>query len=218
MADVGDVLDEFFSPFSSEKLWVFPETDDYTKLVRGWQAVINALARIKARLAANCAHWQANNVSNPAWTPTMSDAPKVNADREFVQSPPGTDPDTCEKAFIIYAGSIAAKTVLGGVVGGILAPPIQTRDLYLCSIGSFNIYTTVDLIDCGAKTAKMNFWMYNSMSKRSFGKFASNPVFKACGMKTQFMWWNWVESVDWSSGSVRTLPGVTPGGTSGGGW
>jgi hypothetical protein len=56
------------------------------------------------------------------------------------------------------------------------------------------------------------------MSKRSFGKFASNPVFAACGMATQFMWWNWVESVDWSSGSVRTLPPATPGGTSGGGW
>jgi hypothetical protein len=85
-------------------------------------------------------------------------------------------------------------------------PTIQTNDLYNCSLGSFNIYTTVDATDCGAKTATMNFWMYNSMSRRSFGKFASHPAFAACGMKTQFMWWNWVENVDWSSGTVKTVP------------
>jgi hypothetical protein len=134
----------------------------------------------------------------------MTDSPKPGAFRDFVPSPPGTDPPTCEKAFIIYATTM----VLPG-------PTIETFELYTCSIGSFNIYTTVDAVDCGAKTATMNFWMYNSMSKRSFGRFASNPVFKACGMKTQYMWWNWVENVDWSSGAVKTLPKAAP---SGGGW
>jgi hypothetical protein len=51
-----------------------------------------------------------------------------------------------------------------------------------------------------------NYWMYNSMSKQSFGRFASHPAFSLSRMATQYMWWNWVESVDWSSGAVRVLP------------
>ena len=77
----------------------------------------------------------------------------------------------------------------------------ECNDLYTCSIGSFNVYTTVEAIDCSAKTATMNFWMYNSMSRNSFGKFASHPAFALSGVKTQYMWWNWVETVDWSSGN-----------------
>jgi hypothetical protein len=83
---------------------------------------------------------------------------------------------------------------------------IQTRNLYTCSIGSFNIYTTVDKVDCATKTATVNYWMYNAMSRHSFGRFASHPAFRLSRMATQYMWWNWVESVDWSSGAVRTLP------------
>ena len=36
MTTVGDILDEFFSPFSSETLWVMPEDDNYTEIVRKW--------------------------------------------------------------------------------------------------------------------------------------------------------------------------------------
>jgi hypothetical protein len=206
MATIGDVLDEFFSPLSKEKLWIMPENDNYTKIVRQWSPEIEAETRIKANVAANCAHWQANYKTDPAWKPTMTDAPKANAHREFVPSPPGTDPDTCKKAFVVYVTTKAASTgrILIPVLGAI--PEIQTRELYTCSIGSFNIYTTADQIDCGAKKATLNFWMYNNMSKHSFGRFASEPVFAACGMKSQYMWWNWVESIDWSGGTILTVP------------
>jgi hypothetical protein len=213
MTTIGEILNEFFSPLSSEKMWVMPEDDDYTKLVRKWKPVIESVDRAKLNLNTSCSNWQSQYASRPTWKPTMTDTPKSGAFRDFVPSPPGTDPGTCKEAFIIYAGSVVAKDVILGVPG-ILLPSIQTNNLYTCSIGSFNVYTTIDAIDCSAKTATMNFWMYNSMSKRSFGRFADNPVFVACGMKTQFMWWNWVEYVDWSSGTVKTLPKTT----SGGGW
>jgi hypothetical protein len=207
MATVGDILDEFFSPFSSERLWVMPGTDGYTVVVRRWRPVIDAANRTKAHLAANCAQWSAGFVTNPAWRPTMTDVPKPGSYREFVASPPGTDPDTCLNAFVLYAMSKAARTAPRPIF--IPLPEIQTENLYTCSIGSFNIYTTVDRIDCAAKTATVNYWMYNAMSRRSFGRFASHPAFALSGMATQYMWWNWVDSVDWSSGTIRTLPSVT---------
>jgi hypothetical protein len=211
MATVGQILDEFFSPTSKEKLWIMPESDGYTKIVRAWQPVIDATSRTKANLAGNCALWDTSFRTNPTWQPTMTDTPKPNAYREFVKSPPGTDPQTCEKAFVIYV----TTKVLSFPGSPIPLPEIQTTDLYTCSVGSFNIYTTVDKVDCGAKQATLSFWMYNSMSKRSFGRFASNPAFSLSGMATQYMWWNWVESVDWTLGTVRTLPSA-PGGSSGG--
>ncbi len=204
MTTVGAILDEFFSPLSSEKLWIMPESDDYTTLVRQWQPVINATNRTKQHLAANCAHWSASYMTKPSWRPTMTDVPKANAYREFVRSPPGTDPETCRNAFVIYVTSKVAGVV--PVPVPLPVPEIQTRELYTCSIGSFNVYTTADRIDCAAKTATLSYWMYNSMSKRSFGRFASHPAFSLSGMATQFMWWNWVESVDWTSGMVKTVP------------
>jgi hypothetical protein len=54
MATIGEILDEFFSPFGKERLWVMPETDNYTKIVRTWQPVIGAVDKAKANLAANC--------------------------------------------------------------------------------------------------------------------------------------------------------------------
>lgn len=201
MTTIGAVLDEFFSPFSRQKLWVMPESDNYTVIVRTWQPVIEATDRAKQDLAANCAFWSANYMTNPQWQPVMSDAAKAGAYRRLVQSPPGTDPDTCRNAFIIYVGSKAARIAPFPVV-----PEIETRDLYTCSIGSFNIYATLDAVDGTAKNATVSFWMYNSMSRRSFGRFASHPAFSLSRMATQYMWWNWVEAVDWSSGRVRTIP------------
>jgi hypothetical protein len=125
-----------------------------------------------------------------------------------VRSPAGTDPDTCRNAFVVYELWKAASPPLWIIIGG-----VQTEALYTCSIGSFNIYTTVDRVDCAARTATLSFWMYNSMSRRSFGRFAEHPVFFLSGMATQYMWWNWVESVEWTSGMVRTLPSPTSGST-----
>jgi hypothetical protein len=205
MTTVGDILDEFFSPMSSEKLWVMPESDNYTAIVRQWQPVIGATNRTKQHLAANCAHWSASYMTKPSCQPTMTDIPKPNAYREFVRSPPGTDPETCRNAFVIYVTTKVARVV--PVPVPLPVPEIQTRELYTCSIGSFNVYTTVNRIDCATKTATLNYWAYNSMSRHSFGRFASHPAFSLSGMATQFMWWNWVESVDWTSGIVRTVPG-----------
>jgi hypothetical protein len=209
MTTVGDILDEFFSPFSSDKLWVMPEGDNYTKIVRKWDPVIQSANRAKLNLSTSCSTWQSLYVSRPSWTPTMTNSPKPGAYRDFVRSPPGTDPGTCMRAFAIYVGSGVGESLNPATS---LLPAVQTDSLYTCSVGSFNIYTTVDAVDCGAKTATMNFWMYNAMSKTSFGQFASNPVFALSGMKTQYMWWNWVETVEWSSGTVRTVPKTASGG------
>lgn len=207
MTTVGDILDEFFSPFSSEELWNMPENDNYTKIVRGWQPVKDAVKKAQSHLGMNCATWARLYKSDPKWKPTKTDRPKKGAHRVFVRSPPGTDPKTCKDAFIIYVTTKAASIISP-------IPETQTRNLYTCSIGSFNIYTTVDSIDCKAKKAKMNFWMYNSMSKRSFGRFAKHKAFSLSGMKTQYMWWNWVEEVEWTSGLVKPVP-KKPGA---GGW
>jgi hypothetical protein len=209
MTTVGAILDEFFSPFSSEKLWVMPENDNYTQRVLKWGPVTQAVGRIKTNLATQCDVWKAGFMTDGSWKPSKTDSPKPGAHREFVASPPGTDPETCKSAFIVYVTTKAARVIPG--VGPAM-PAIQTEALYTCSIGSFNIYTTVDAIDCSAKTATMNFWMYNNMSKRSFGRFADHPAFALSGMKSQYMWWNWVESVEWTSGAVKTVPRASGGG------
>jgi hypothetical protein len=208
MTTVGDILDEFFSPLSSETLWVMAEDDNYTKIVRKWDPVIQSVNRTKFNLSTSCSVWQSLYVSRPSWKPTMTDSPKPGAYRDFVPSPPGTDPETCKSAFIVYVTSGVAKSVIPGLSP---LPAVQTDNLYTCSVGSFNIYTTVDTLDCAAKTATMNFWMYNSMSRRSFGRFASHPAFALSRLKTQYMWWNWVETVDWSSGAMRTVPKTASG-------
>lgn len=197
---IGEILDEFFSPFSSPRLWIMPESDPYTVIVRRWQPVIDAVNRAKANLEANCTGWSTNHRTDPAWRPGMTDPPVTdpNAHREFVPSPPGTDPATCRSAFIPYV----ATRVTPGV------PLIQTFELYTCSIGSFNIYVTVDSIDCAAGLAKMNIWMYNAMSVRSFGRYASHPVFALSGMEKQYMWWNWSESHSWSPAPPAPAPVV----------
>jgi hypothetical protein len=63
---VGQVLDEFFSPFFSERLWVMNESDDYTGIVRTWKPVIYAVDQAKADLQANCTTWQANHRTDPS--------------------------------------------------------------------------------------------------------------------------------------------------------
>lgn len=201
MTTIGDILDEFFSPLSKERLWIMQESDNYTRIVRQWRPVINATTRTKNHLKMNCSRWSSSYTTNPNWRPAKTDAPKPGAYRDFIMSPPGTDPQTCKNAFIAYVTSKAAD-----LVTPLPLPEIQTRNLYTCSIGSFNLYTTVDQIDCVANTATMDFWMYNNMSKRSFGRFASHPAFRLSGMKSQYMWWNWKESVDWSSGTMRVVP------------
>lgn len=179
-----------------------PETDSYTVRVLNWVPVKESVVRIKANVVRNCATWDQQYRTDPNWVPVMSDARKPGAYRDHSAHPPGTDPATCRKAFILY---VTTDSLDGPFLDG-----VQSKDLYLCSIGSFSIYATVDAIDCSARTATVNYWMYNSMSKKSFGRFANNPVFALSGMETQYMWWNWVEEISWdSSGKVKTIPRPT---------
>lgn len=199
---IGDILDNFFSPLSSEKLWIMPEKDNYTKVVRKWSPVIQAVNQVKANLAAHCATWSTKHKTSATWKPGKTDPPKTdpNAFPKWVGSPAGTDPETCKKAFIKYVASKAAGVLVLPVLP--FLPEIQTRNLYTCSIGSFGIYATVDYIDCSKKGARINIWMYNAMDKKSFGRFANEPAFKLSGMKRQYMWWNWKEK--WGNPPVPT--------------
>ncbi|MGY3051879.1 hypothetical protein ACVWYG_000066 [Pedobacter sp. UYEF25] len=185
---VGSVLNEFFSPFSDPTLWNMPESDNYTNIVRSWQPVIDGLISIKADITSNCANWAATHRTDTSWRPGMTKPPVTdpNSFPKWVSSPPGTDPETCKSAFILYVGTM------------IPGPAIQSFGLYTCSIGSFGLYVTVDAIDCAAQTATIQVWMYNTMDKASFGKFASHPAFSFCGMEPQYMWWNWDEQINWA--------------------
>lgn len=196
---IGQVLDEFFSPFSSENLWVMPQNDNYTGIVRAWQPVRDAVAGAKADLQANCTTWEADHRTDPSWTPGRTDPPVAdpNARLTWVGSPPGTDPATCRNAFIVYVSTKALPVV----------PAAQTFQLYTCSIGSFGIFATVDTIDCAAGTATMNIWMYNAMDRGSFGRFADHPLFALSGMERQYMWWNWSETHSWGPGGPRAPTG-----------
>ena len=192
---IGEILDEFFSPFSTKTLWNMSESDNYTVIVRAWQPVIDGLNLTKQNIATDCAAWSATHRSSPGWSPGLNAIPDANSDRRLVKSPPGTDPATCRNAFIVYQGSRAISPFT----------PIQTQDLYTCSIGSFSLAVTVNSIDCAARTADINVWMYNVMSQSSFGKYTR--YFPLSGMENQYMWWNWDETITWTGpGTVTTLP------------
>ena len=210
---IGQVLEEFFSPWSAPNLWVMPETDKYTQIVRSWQPVINAVDQAKANLRANCSTWSASRGTTPTWAPTMTDPPVTdpNAYRVFVPNPPGTAPAWCALALDTYVAakvaSKAARTVSTLPVPGsarIPTPTIQAVELYKCSIGSFNIYATADSVDCARQTAVLNVWMFNAMSQKSFGWFTHDPVFALSGMAKQYMWWNWREGYSWGSAPIPT--------------
>lgn len=63
---VGQILNEFFSPFSSPRMWVMEQNDNYTRIVRTWEHVINAVNVIKADLEANCSQWQTSRMTDTA--------------------------------------------------------------------------------------------------------------------------------------------------------
>ncbi len=174
----ADVLNSFFSPYFLENLWVMPENDEYTRIVQTWEPVIEAVNQAKENLAPSCYDWQTRHMTDPSWHPRMSPAADPNAYKIEKSSPLGTNSDACKRAWLIYK--------LTG---------IQTDELHTASIGSFDIYVTADNIDCQAKTARLNIWMYNAMSEASFGRFAG--YFRRVGMlaqmATQYMWWNWHE-------------------------
>src|SRR4051812_8106418 len=101
------------------------ETDNYTIIVRAWQPVRDALNTIKQNIATDCATWSTIRRSSPGWTPGLNAIPDPHAYRRLVASPPGTDPTTCRNAFVVYQGSRLTPPHI----------PIQTNNLYTCSIG-----------------------------------------------------------------------------------
>lgn len=52
-----------------------PAGDNYTRIVRSWRPVIEAVDRAKADLEANCPTWQSTHATDPSWSPGMTDPP-----------------------------------------------------------------------------------------------------------------------------------------------
>ncbi|PWU11446.1 MAG: hypothetical protein C5B50_23305 [Verrucomicrobia bacterium] len=191
------VLDVFFGPFVDERLWVMDENDEYTQHMRQWSAVQQALDKAKADLKANCAVWKSKHQTSAYWHPYITS--KFDPDRASfivpVGSPDGTDPLHAATDYAIYK-----------LTGHI------TDNLWYSSVGSFTVCITVDSVDCCKDTAKakLNIWVYNCMSKRSFGFPA--PFSEE---SSQYEWWHWKEDYDLNSGGANHLP--TKGGGSWGG-
>jgi len=182
VTSVGQILDEYFSPFSRPRTWIMGPDDAYTRIVRRWQPVVDAVNAAKADLRANCEVWSERHLTSPNWSPktALNGSPDPNAWPRGVPSPPGTDPETAARNFIIY-----------------LLTGYQTDELHTSAIGSFALYVTVDRIDCCAKRATLKIWMYNRMSRQSFGRFANQFPFNLSGQANQDMWWGWTEDYSW---------------------
>ena len=201
---VGPILDSYFSPFSSPRVWVMEETDPYTVLVRGWQPVIDGQAWLLTHLEHNAADWAARHRTTAGWRPGMSGADPAAA-MNSVQHPPGTDPATCRNAFLPY---LAGEVARGLLPGGQVLPRIETWELHTCAIGSFVLRATVDAIDVAAGTATVNIWMQNEMSRSSFGRFADQAILS--GQATQYMWWHWRVQHRWVPAPAPPPPPPPP--------
>jgi hypothetical protein len=173
------------------------EGDSYTGIVRAWAPVMGNIGRLKQAVASDPLDWKQNHMTSPGWTPTMSYSPDPkNGWNVLERSPVGTDPDTARNNFIIY--------ILTGYA---------TDELHTSAIGSFRVISTADEVDMSGCRVTLNVWMYNEMSRRSFGRFANNPLVRWRPMRSQFMWWNWKEKFKFDAqGNVIDIP------SGGGGW
>ena len=189
-----DVLDAFFGD-SSESLWIMDQNNDYTKRMQQWGAVQQALNKVKADLSANCSTWESNHKTSPNWKPTLTSSfsPDTASYRVPVSSPAGTGPGDAIEDYLIY------KTTRH-----------MDDNLWYSTVGSFTLCVTVDKIDCCAKKVKLKIWIYNPMTKQSFG--VGNYLYPFGDKENQYMWWDWTE--DYSFGSTGVGP--TKGGS--GGW
>ncbi len=138
---------------------------------------------LKRQVAKSPKDWKEKHMTSQNWRPSTRYSPDPNNGwNNLVESPEGTDPNTARNNFILY--------MLFG---------IQTSELYTSAIGSFRIIATADNIDLLKCHATINVWMYNEMSRRSFGRFANYFVFRYRPMASQFMWWNWKETFKFDS-------------------
>jgi hypothetical protein len=206
MTSIGPILDEFFSPWSQERLWVMRSQDAYTELVRRWRPLRVKVNQAKDILAANCYEWQQTHRTTRGWRPSMTDPPRHDPNawgarrirrrhppriglEGWSYHPPGTDPTTCGEQFFLYANT-------GGPLFG-----IESDALHYCAIGSFGIYVTLDEIDCTNRIGTMRIVMYNNMSRRSFGDYARYASLS--GQANQYMWWIWTETASWNAAGRR---------------
>jgi hypothetical protein len=196
LTSIGQILDAFFAYSGGDQSWMMYQYDPYTEIVKNWTPVKQAVEAAKADLKLNCSTWEKSHKTDFDWGAQPHTTPPVpNAWQDVVLSPPGTDPDTAARAFALY-----------------LTTGYQTESLATSAIGSFTLFVTVDEIDCCAKKATLDIWMYNRMSRQSFGRFADWPVFAGCVMANQYMWWNWSEEYNFSTGASGGSGG------SGGSW
>jgi RHS repeat-associated protein len=199
LTQVGTILSAFMSYFDfGPTLWVMPEDDSYTKIVREWIAVREGMNALKADLAANVARWSTDHTTTSGWAPTIGIEvpggraavfPDPRSVNKFIPGSRriGTEPDQVEPEFKIW-----------------FFTGIQTDALHTGAIGSFNLYATVDRADsCGAT---LDVWMYNEMGKTSFGGFANHWFFRRRPMRSQFMWWHWKQEVAIRGTQVIELP------------
>jgi RHS repeat-associated protein len=194
-----DVLNCYFGN-SPERLWVMEQNDEYTKRMREWVAVQQALDKAKKDLSANCDKWQSSHMATPKWypSPTPEFSPDKASFRIAVPSPAGTGPGDSIKDYALY------KTT-----GHI------DDNLWYSAVGSFTLCVTVDQIDCCGKKAKLDVWIYNPMTQQSFGPF--KDLYPFGNQAGQFMRWHWTE--DYNFGMNSGTGSDSHGGSSkGGGW
>jgi hypothetical protein len=190
---VGAVLQAFFAPHDvGERLWIFSETDSYTDIVRRWSAVTSEVAVLIRDVIARRSTWRQHHMTQPGWLPRFGYAPPSGHGwNRLVAHPPNTDPETAKRNFVLY-----------------LTTAYATEELHTSSIGSFRLMATADEIDLSTRKVILNVWMYNEMSKRSFGRFATEWPFANLPMRSQFMWWNWKEKFNFDKwGNVEPWRG-----------
>ena len=188
---VGDVLQSFWdSP--KPKLWIFKEDDTYTQHVRNWVHVKKLVSMAQDNLSYNCRFWESNRRTDSKWKPSMTTPPNgmpPNSWSKWKSRPSGTSPLDASRAYAQYLTQ-------GMYIWNDYDATPET--LWTSAIGSFGIWVTVDKIDCACKSAKMNIWMYNKMSKKSFGSFGIWLPKFMYKQEDQFMWWNWKVDYRWS--------------------
>jgi len=211
LTSVMDVLDEFFKviPLGKSKLWIMNSGDPYTSIVKDWAPVITEVEKIKTLIAENETYWKIykNTGLDPSWAPNKKrQFHKAEGYSAFVSNPFGTDPLSNQGNLLphilldLFGYSVIPLAPVAWEVSDSLAE--YNKPLHTSVIGSFRIGATVDNVNLSGNTcsATINIWMYNEMSKKSFGKYAK--YFPLSSMKTQYMWWNWKETFSFRGDEV----------------
>lgn len=192
---VGQILNEFFSPFGRERTWIMGESDRYTSIVRNWNPVLSEVDNAMASVSLNPKKWERSHMTTKSWRPESNE--RGDPARGYfsdLSHPPGTDPEDALREFKKYFLWL-----------------IQTDALHTSSIGSFRTHATVDKIDTVCKTATLNVWISNTMDTVSFGRDENGVPrtelwqFTLSAMRPQHMWWNWTQEFTFNGKGGFTL-------------